>query len=297
MTEARTASGNIVSTDLAYTFTVTRDHTLTAVFEKIPAYTITATIDPPEAGTVSGAGKYQEGETVTLKAVPADSYQFTGWQENGGTVSTEAEYTFTVTGNRELIAIFAVKISRLPDGYTELEYISVGNKCGFDTKYWSVPSKTKVVMDVQMNPYTNSYESIFGSVTSNGLSFFVRRDSASAIMCNVGTAKRLSTSLPSNRVTIDYNGPSQTISFGSTSFTVGVGTSVVSTNLYLFASYSGENNPVSKLYSAQVYKDGVLQRDLVPCKNPSGVIGLFDLVEGKLYKKSWSGTLAAGPAV
>ena len=152
-------------------------------------------------------------------------------------------------------------------------------------------------MDVQMNPYANSYESIFSATTSNNRNFSVRRDATSTIVCNFGTTKTLSTSIPSSRVTIEYNGAFKTISFGSTSFTVGVGTSILSTNLYLFASYSGGNNPISKLYSAQVYKDGVLQRDFVPCKNPSGVIGLYDLARSLFVGKSWAGSLGAGPAV
>lgn len=118
-----------VSTNSTYTFTVTGNRSLTAVFEAvIPTYTITAAIDPPEAGSVTGAGQYQEGETVTLTAAINDGYSFTGWQENGETVSTDNPYTFTAEGDREFTASFAEKpSSRLPAGYTEVEYISNPN--------------------------------------------------------------------------------------------------------------------------------------------------------------------------
>ncbi len=117
---------SIVSTDTAYTFTVTGNRSLTAVFEAIiPTYTITAAIEPPEAGTVTGTGRYQQGETVTLTATINEGYSFTGWQENGETVSTDNPYTFTAAGDRALTAAFAEKpASRLPAGYTEVEYIS-----------------------------------------------------------------------------------------------------------------------------------------------------------------------------
>lgn len=88
------------------------------------AYTITATIDPSGSGTVSGAGAYQAGETVTITAEPGDGYKFSGWQENGVVVSENAAYTFTVTGDRTLAAVFEVKRDPiLPTEYTELEYI------------------------------------------------------------------------------------------------------------------------------------------------------------------------------
>jgi len=83
------------------------------VFDSAPAvrtYTITASIDPSGAGTVTGAGQYKEGESVTIRAVPGDGYKFTGWRENGAVVSTSAAYTFTVTKDRSLTAVFAVDI-------------------------------------------------------------------------------------------------------------------------------------------------------------------------------------------
>lgn len=96
----------IISTDSTYTFTVTSDRTLIAVFEPIPVYIITATIDPSGSGTVTGAGQYQEGATVTLVAAAGDGYEFSGWQEGGQTVSTGATYTFTATADRALVAAF-----------------------------------------------------------------------------------------------------------------------------------------------------------------------------------------------
>ena len=85
------------------------------VFDSAPAvrtYTITASIDPSGAGTVTGAGQYKEGESVTIRAVPGDGYKFTGWRENGVAVSTNEVYTFTVTGNRTFTAAFEAKIIR-----------------------------------------------------------------------------------------------------------------------------------------------------------------------------------------
>lgn len=289
----------IVSTESVYTFTVTGNRQLIALFEPdIPTYTITLTIDPAQAdwGTVSGGGTFEEGTSVTVTATPAEGYQFVAWQEGGQNVSTSASYTFTAAANRNLTAVFAVA-SRLPTGYTELEYITVNNKCGFNTKIQPTPSKIRVVMDVQMESYKNSYENIFGATTSNSRNFSLRRDSASGITCNFGTAKTITFTIPNSRITIEYNPSDKTIRFGSSSFSVGVGTQILSTYLHLFASYSGGNNTIAKLYSAQIYNVDTLQRDFVPCKNASGVIGLYDLVQGLFYKNVWTGTIEAGPAV
>ena len=71
-------------------------------------YTITLTVEPEGNGTVEGAGTYQAGDTVTIKAAAEDGYQFSGWKEDGVVVSESAEYTFVVDGNRTLTAEFTV---------------------------------------------------------------------------------------------------------------------------------------------------------------------------------------------
>ncbi len=71
-----------------------------------PNYTITVSASPSNGGTVSGAGIYQDGSTCTLTATANTGYTFNNWTENSTVVSTNANYTFTVTGNRNLVANF-----------------------------------------------------------------------------------------------------------------------------------------------------------------------------------------------
>ena len=101
-----------------YSFTETRGATLAAdqsAVEPTPAgsYRIFATASGN--GTVSGAGTYAQGASCTLVATPNTGSTFLGWKEqNGGVgnidtgnyVSTSASYTFTVTGQRDLVAFF-----------------------------------------------------------------------------------------------------------------------------------------------------------------------------------------------
>ena len=71
-------------------------------------YTITVSANPSNGGTVTGDGLYQQGQSCTVVAAANDGYAFTNWTENGVEVSTEPSYTFTVTGDRTLVANFAV---------------------------------------------------------------------------------------------------------------------------------------------------------------------------------------------
>ena len=102
-----TENGQVVSTQASYTFTVTSNRTLVANFQAQPQnYTITVSANPTNGGTVTGGGTYQEGQSCTVTATPNTGYNFTNWTENGQVVATSASYTFTVTGNRTLVANF-----------------------------------------------------------------------------------------------------------------------------------------------------------------------------------------------
>ena len=57
---------------------------------------------------INGESKfYADGESVTVKAEDKEGKIFKGWQdESGEIVSTEKSYTFTVTRDRSLIAVY-----------------------------------------------------------------------------------------------------------------------------------------------------------------------------------------------
>ena len=86
---------------------MTGNRTLVANFQAQPQnYTISVSANPTNGGTVSGGGTYQQGQSCTVTATPANGYTFLRWTENGNQVSTNASYSFTVTGNRTLVAQF-----------------------------------------------------------------------------------------------------------------------------------------------------------------------------------------------
>ena len=102
-----TENGNVVSTNRNYTFTVTGNRTLVANFQAQPQnYNITVSANPSNGGNVAGGGTYQQGQSCTVTATANTGYAFANWTENGNVVSSQANYTFTVNGNRTLVANF-----------------------------------------------------------------------------------------------------------------------------------------------------------------------------------------------
>ena len=73
------------------------------------SYTVVASVNPENSGSISGTGAYDHGQTVTLTASPDDGYEFTDWTEGGVQVSVNAAYAFTITANRTLVAHFSIK--------------------------------------------------------------------------------------------------------------------------------------------------------------------------------------------
>ena len=94
-----------VFADSVYSFTVEGDRELTAVFQ-LDEFEISLEVDPIEGGSVEGDGTYSYGETVTVHATANPTYSFTGWKENDEVLSTTQDYTFTVGGDRHLVAVF-----------------------------------------------------------------------------------------------------------------------------------------------------------------------------------------------
>ena len=118
-----TEGGNVVSTSSSYTFMVTGNRTLVANFqEQIIYYNIRVSATPFGAGTVTGGGSYPQGESCTVSATANEGFSFSNWTEGGNVVSTNANYTFTVTSGRYLVANFVsgtqsytISVSANPD--------------------------------------------------------------------------------------------------------------------------------------------------------------------------------------
>ena len=100
---------NLVSTSLSFAVTLTANRTLVAKY-KIKSYTVNATSEDTNKGTVSPAGQTVEhGANATVVATPKAAYNFAGWYNGSTKVSSNASYTFAVIANISLTAKFTIK--------------------------------------------------------------------------------------------------------------------------------------------------------------------------------------------
>lgn len=193
----------------------------------------------------------------------------------------------------------------LPSGYTELEYIQSTGTQYINTGF--MPNgKSKIAMN--LTPLSDS---------SNAC-FFCARNETSATAGTTYTAFYLS----SNYYRFDFYGKSGqsdgvdavgtninieasggVCKIGSKTITNAASTAASSMPWILLASARTSsisdlaNMATAKLYSCQIYDNGALVRNFIPCKNLSGEIGLYDAVNGQFYANAGTGTFTAGPVV
>ena len=104
-----TAYRNISTED--FQFTQTRGATMFSDQEEltpVPEGSARVFVTALGGGRVSGGGVYEIGTNATVVATPNSGYHFVGWKINGFNeyISTNASYTFEVTGQRDLVAEF-----------------------------------------------------------------------------------------------------------------------------------------------------------------------------------------------
>lgn len=80
-------------------------------------FNLKATVTPSESGTVSPAtGSFEEGESVTLTATPAENYVFSNW--NGDAAGSTSTISVTIDTDKNITASF-VKKDTDGDGVTD----------------------------------------------------------------------------------------------------------------------------------------------------------------------------------
>lgn len=188
--------------------------------------------------------------------------------------------------------------SRLPDGYTELAWIQSTGTQFVNTNF--VPNQdTRVVMRGNFLAHSAN-ASLFGVRTSasSGLFTMTWVDGNSYFMSNYGTGYLTVSFTDGNAFTLDKN--KNVTTFNGNTVTDDYEIFTCMGPLYLFAT----NNNGSllhygsfQLYSCQIYDNGTLVRDYVPCIDPSGEVGLYDLVTATFYGNSGTGTFTAGNVV
>ena len=192
-------------------------------------------------------------------------------------------------------------MASLPSGYQQVEYIQSSGTQYIDTGF-QPDQNTRVVADANVTTITQ-YMSIFGASDSAGGSDAVvpvYDGSSSGAYFWGNSSASFSTSGNAGRHVVDANKNNLSIdgvqkaSAAATSF-------VCNHSLYLFAyNAAGDagNKCSMELYSCQIYDDGALVRDFVPCYRTSdNVAGLYDTAQGAFYTNAGAGAFSPGPNV
>lgn len=265
-------------------------------------YQINVSASTAEGGTVSGGGVASEGMMLTVSANVAEGYNFEGWQENGEVVSADESYNFTVTGNRALSAVFSVKVSHnLPEGYTEVEYIESTSTCYVSIGLKMNYATTVLELDIEPKNYYEGEEYFFSVSGGSGKYVNVSRKSENIMSYRYygAYAKQFEKNVSNQRIHVVYDGPSKEIRIGDSAFSIDTDDSTTLYNATIFSYNSGSSSraPISFLYGATLETDGTMIGHFIPCINPSGVAGLYDIIRNKFYGNAGTGSFTAGPAV
>lgn len=192
----------------------------------------------------------------------------------------------------------------LPSRYTQLEYILSHSTEHIDTEI-NPGDATKVEIDFEPTTLAASHQMIFGSrnTSSGGNQFIIGwtgHKSPAVWRSDYGSSQVNFTTTVAGvgRHYAVKNAASCKIDDSEVTNTAAAFTS--SYSMYLFGGNQGGtavSQITSKLYGCKIYTSDQLVRDFIPCINPAGAVGLYDLVNSKFYANAGTGTFDAGPEV
>lgn len=210
----------------------------------IPTYTISVSANPSNGGTVTGGGTYQQNQSCTVTATAATGYTFLRWTENGNQVSTNASYTFTVSGNRTLVAQFqaqsyTISVSANPS--------NGGSVSGGGTFNYG-QSCTVTATANSGYSFTNWTEN--GSQVSTNSSYTFTVNSNRTLVANFTIIPQAPTGAINGLFTINSNGDKVWFSQGNLQYKASTNTWQFATNQY---DYVGSvNNNISQTYNGWI---------------------------------------------
>ena len=186
----------------------------------------------------------------------------------------------------------------LPSGYKRLEYIKSTGAQHLDTLF-KPNNHTRVVIDFRSTFSTaNSPKGLLGSRNSSDVGMFAFLYSNRIDPTYNGVGKSVTVDSLQRHV-YDFNQNSFSVDGAAVSFDAGVFSSGYNLLLLSVQNYGTIDNRKAEgyLYSCQIYDNGTLIRDYIPCQTTAGEIGLWDDVNSVFYGNAGTGTFTAGPEV
>lgn len=186
----------------------------------------------------------------------------------------------------------------LPEGYKELEYIESSGTQYIDTGV-KPNQDTRVVFDYF--PVATKNTTMFGSRTStssNDRFLVLHANNNDKLRSDYGGTNVDTGTKPTSRTVIDKNKAITTI--GDRSWTNSAASFSGTYPMTLCALNNGGSITLKssiRLYSCQIYDNGTLIRDYIPCTSAEGTVGLYDLVKKQFYGNAGTGSFQAGPEI
>ena len=185
----------------------------------------------------------------------------------------------------------------LPAGYTELQYIESTGTQYIDTGIYG-NLNTEAEIDVHLNETTSSSTNrIFGNFTNADKAITINGSNAASNFSRFGDKSQQANIYSSERSVYKINKTNLTrngvvlMTFDTTTPFTTEGTLLVG------SSTSTGGGVVGKLYSAIIRENGNTIMRLVPAKNSSNVVGMYDTVSGTFFTNAGTGTFVAGPEI
>lgn len=180
----------------------------------------------------------------------------------------------------------------LPSGYTKLEYIQSSGTQFIDT---GVVGKTGVKAVGKFRPLSLESCIVLGCYGSQR--FYMLSFNGSNIRYGYVDWYTATTAVYANldyAFEVDFSAGKQHLKLNGTTYISSSNATTFNNNCTIYAFAYNDNGPAGdfakcRMYSLQLYDNDTLVRDFVPCINPNGNIGLYDLVNKKFYGNAGSG--------
>lgn len=179
----------------------------------------------------------------------------------------------------------------LPSGYTELSYIQSSGTQYIDTGF-KPNQDTSVVMDFAVTSVSTTSWLFCGRTAANNSAFGLYAYSSSGKFYAVYGTKQYTFSTAANLARQQCDFDKNTVDVAGETYVFEEQSFESSATLYLLARNTGgtiAGQASAKLYTCQIYDNGTLVRDFVPCVDPDGNIGLYDTVNKKFYGNMGTG--------
>lgn len=187
----------------------------------------------------------------------------------------------------------------LPKGYKRLEYIQSSGTQYVDTLF-KPNQDTRVVMDFISNGVDSGFQALFGARNGSSSAAFCMWLAPNAIHPQYGNVAYNYTQLALDyvqRLKYDINKNVAKVGNESVNFPYAPFSTNYTICLLSLNSAGTVDNRMAKglTRSCQIYDNGLLERDFIPCKNADGEVGLYDRVYHEFYRNSGTGEFTAGP--